>query len=86
MGEIRCGEPDCGEVASFESIVEMANLTGGMLGGLFSNSRTYKCPSGHVTTRRSAFSRLQSLLARKRTHRSTETEGDTSQGSPAQTE
>ena len=51
MDEIRCGEPDYQEMASTESVVEMANLTGGMLAGLFARPRTYRCPAGHVTTK-----------------------------------
>jgi hypothetical protein len=62
MGEIRCGEPDCPEVASTETIVEMANLTGGMLAGLIPRSRRYECPSGHVTTRRTFLGRLRDLF------------------------
>jgi hypothetical protein len=40
----------------------MANLTGGMMGGLFSSSRAYRCPSGHVTIRATVFGRLRGWL------------------------
>jgi hypothetical protein len=59
MREIHCGEPDCPEVASTESIVEMANLTGGMLAGLLPRHRAYECPSGHVTTHSTVLGRLR---------------------------
>jgi hypothetical protein len=62
MREIRCGEPDCPEVASTESIVEMANITGGMLAGLVPRSRTYRCPSGHVTAHRTFLGRLRDFF------------------------
>lgn len=52
MDEIRCGEPDCAQMATPETIVEMGNLTGGMLAGLFPRPREYRCPSGHITTLR----------------------------------
>jgi hypothetical protein len=67
MGEIRCGEPDCGQPASTQAVVEMANLTGGMMSGLFSQSRAYRCPAGHVTTRRTVVGRLKAFLAGPRT-------------------
>ena len=62
MDEIRCGEPDCAEMASPRSVVEIANLTGGMRGGLFANSRVHNCPSGHVTTLRTSLARLKASL------------------------
>ena len=62
MDEIRCGEPDCGQMASTESVVEMANLTGGMMTGLFPHPRVYKCPSGHVTTIRDGVAHIKALL------------------------
>jgi hypothetical protein len=49
MDYIRCGEPNCQEMASIASVEEMAKLTGGMMGGLFPHPRAYKCPSGHTT-------------------------------------
>ncbi len=52
MSEIRCGEPDCNEMAATESVVQMANLTGGMMGGLFPQRRVYKCPAGHTKTKK----------------------------------
>jgi hypothetical protein len=65
MDEIRCGEPDCTQMASFKSIVEMANLTDGMMGGVLRNPRVYKCPSGHVTTLRGEFEHLKAALEGK---------------------
>ena len=62
MDEIRCGEPGCDQTATTESVVEMANLTGGMMGGLFSHPRDYRCPAGHVTTIRSEFERLKASV------------------------
>jgi hypothetical protein len=62
VSEIRCGQEGCGQAASTQAVVEMANLTGGMMGGLFSNSRDYRCPTGHVTTRSTAFGRLRGWL------------------------
>jgi hypothetical protein len=62
MSEIRCGEPDCGELANTESVVEMANLTGGMMAGLFRNRRSYQCPAGHVTNRASVLTRFREWL------------------------
>jgi hypothetical protein len=69
MDQIRCGDPDCGELATPETVVEMGNLTGGMLAGLFPGSRIYRCPSGHVTTKdaeravgRPTFTRIAAIL------------------------
>jgi len=45
MDEIRCGEPDCPDMASYRGVVEIGNLTGGMMGGVFTRSRAYECPS-----------------------------------------
>lgn len=66
MDEIRCGEPGCGEMASTESIVEMANLTGGMMTGLFPHPREYSCPAGHRTTIRDEVAHLRDELEGKR--------------------
>jgi hypothetical protein len=62
MDNIRCGEPDCSEMATPETVVEMANLTGGMTGGLFPHSRDYKCPNGHVTTLQTVVDELKAAL------------------------
>ena len=62
MDEIRCGEPGRDQAATTESVVDMANLTGGMMGGLFPHPREYRCPVGHVTTIRSEFKRLKASL------------------------
>jgi hypothetical protein len=40
----------------------MANLTGGMMGGLFRGSRDYRCPAGHVTTRSTVIGRVRAWL------------------------
>jgi hypothetical protein len=50
MEEIRCGETGCSESISTQNIIEMANLTGGPMTGLFPDPRTYRCPAGHRTT------------------------------------
>jgi hypothetical protein len=72
MDEIRCGAPDCDQPASFESIVEMANLTGGMMGGLFDRSQQYRCSSGHVTTIKDELAHLKAVLTGKSEERTSE--------------
>lgn len=66
MDEIRCGEPDCPDMASYRGVVEIGNLTGGMMGGVFTRSRAYECPSGHTTTFGTALARLNALFRRTR--------------------
>ena len=55
-------------MASTESVVEMANLTGGMMTGLFPHPRVFKCPSGHVTTIRDELAHIKALLEGKSGH------------------
>jgi hypothetical protein len=64
MDYIRCGEPDCEEMATPETVVEMVNLTGGMTGGLFPHPQVYKCPSGH-TTFKTELEHLKASLRKK---------------------
>ena len=82
MDEIRCGEPDCTEMASPRSVVEIANLTGGMMGGLFANSRVYECSSGHVTTLRTWLARLKASLKGTRNDHQADAGNDASPHSP----
>jgi hypothetical protein len=66
-----------------ESIVEMANLTGGMMTGLFPHPRAYKCPSGHITTLKDEFADLKRSLQRRSKHRETSAETATEPQPPA---
>ena len=65
MDEIPCGEFGCDQTATTENVVEMANLTGGVLAGIYPHERTYTCPHGHRTTIREELTHLRDKLEGK---------------------